>query len=284
MTETCRAKLNLFLDVVGRRADGFHDLVTVFHEIDLADELDVAVLPPGGPSRIVFELVGDAAPDVPHDATNLAVRAARALLDRSGSAASVRMRLTKRIPSGAGLGGGSADAAGALRAGDRLCGLATPPSALLDAASRLGSDVPFLLRGGSAVGRGRGELLTPAAARPLRFLLLVPTFQLATAAVYRALPAALPPPTDPSPTLRALADGDADALGACASNALLAGAVAVEPRAAVFLAAARAAYGPRVHLTGSGSTFFVPLRDGETPPGRDLPHLARTFVVRSAVR
>lgn len=282
MAEPCRAKLNLFLDVVGRRADGYHDLVTVFHEIDLADEVEAAVAPDGAPGAVRFELAGTPSPDVPADERNLAVRAARALLSSAGSGASLRLRLTKRIPSGAGLGGGSADAAGTLRAVDRLLGLATTPDRLREIGATLGSDVPFLVEGGSALGRGRGERLERVAARPMRFLLLVPSFGVATAAVYRALPRTLAAPRDPSAVLAALARGDAEALGAAAANALFDAARTVEPRLAEVLAAARSALGPRVHLTGSGSTFFVPLRPGEEPPGRlDLPHLARTLVARS---
>jgi 4-diphosphocytidyl-2-C-methyl-D-erythritol kinase len=282
LREPARAKLNLFLDVAGRRADGYHDLVTVFHEIDLADEVTAEIRGGGGPGEVALELAGEPSADVPADATNLAVRAARALLDASGSGAALRLRLTKRIPSGAGLGGGSADAAAALRAVDRLLGLGTPRERMLSIAATLGSDVPFLVEGGSALGRGRGEVLERVPARPMRFLLLVPSFAIATAAVYRALPAALPPSRDPSAVLRALAAGDDAALAASATNALLGAACAVEPRLAEVLGAARAALGPRVHLTGSGSTLFVPLRPGESPPERlGVPHLARSLVARS---
>lgn len=276
--EACRAKLNLFLDVTGRRADGYHELVTLFHEVELADDLDVRAA--GAPGDVSLS-VEPAAPDVPGDATNLAARAARALLARVPGPG-VALRLTKRIPVGAGLGGGSADAAGALRAVNRLLPDPLPTSDLLAAAAELGSDVPFLVEGGSALARGRGEVLERVPSRPVAFLLLVPSFPLATADVYRALPRDLPPPRDPAPALAALAAGDADALGAACANALLAGARRVDPRVDEVLSAARAVLGPRVHLTGSGSTFFVPLRPGETAPDvSGIPHLARAIVTRS---
>lgn len=299
MPEPCRAKLNLFLDVVGRRADGYHDLVTVFHEIDLADELTVEVVdarsrefgvpPSGGRSSSqspataarVRLSVEPASSDVPADATNLAARAAAALLERAPGRG-VSLHLKKRIPVGGGLGGGSADAAGALRAVNASLGLGLDADALRAIGATLGSDVPFLVEGGTALGRGRGERLEPVAAKPMDFLLLVPTFGASTAAVYRALPRDLPPPRDPRPVLDALAAGDAVALGRLASNALFAPACAVEPRLGEVMAAARVAFGPRVHLTGSGSTFFVPLRPGEpTPRPGIVPHLRTSLRVRS---
>jgi len=158
--ERCRAKLNLFLDVVGRRVDGYHDLVTVFHEIDLADELEARAI--DAPRKVRIEVVpaGSAdVSDVPTDASNLAARAAAALLREAGSTSGVALRLTKRIPTGGGLGGGSADAAGALRAVNTLLGLGADDASLQRIAATLGSDVPFLVRGGTAIGRGRGEIL-----------------------------------------------------------------------------------------------------------------------------
>lgn len=278
--ERCRAKLNLFLDVTGRRPDGYHELLTVFHEIDLADDL-VVEAGRGAPESIAFA-VDPPAPDVPNDTSNLALRAAGLLWSRAGATAALSVRLTKRIPVGGGLGGGSADAAGALRAVNAALGLGMTPDALREVAAQLGSDVPFLVEGGSALARGRGEVMTAVPSRPIDFLLLAPAFPLATAAVYRALPRDLPPPRDPSPTLAALAAGDAAALGRVAENALLEGARRVDPRIDVVLAAARSVLGPRVHMTGSGSTLFVPLAPGEVVPDLSgLPHLREVVRTRS---
>ncbi|MCE9636517.1 MAG: 4-(cytidine 5'-diphospho)-2-C-methyl-D-erythritol kinase [Planctomycetes bacterium] len=278
--ERCRAKLNLFLDVTGRRADGFHELVTVFHEIDLADDLVVTV-GGGAPGALAFAL-DPPVPDVPNDTSNLALRAAGFLWSRAGADAALSVTLTKRIPVGGGLGGGSADAAGALRAVNAALGLGLSGDDLRAAAERLGSDVPFLVEGGSALARGRGEQMLPVPSKPMDFLLLVPTFPLATAAVYQALPRDLPPPRDPRPTLAALAAGDAKALGLACENALFEGARRVDPRIDDVMAAARAALGPCVHLTGSGSTLFAPWIEGEPLPDlRGVPHLRDVVRTRS---
>jgi 4-diphosphocytidyl-2-C-methyl-D-erythritol kinase len=186
VTVLCHAKLNLFLDVVGRRPDGFHDLVTVFHEIELTDTVAVLALRDQPPALTLQ--VEPASPDVPADATNLACRAAAALWETAGRRVALEVRLRKRIPVGAGLGGGSADAAGALRAANRVLGLRKSADELRAVAATLGSDVAFLVEGGSALARGRGEILERVPSRPIDFLLLVPTFPLATAAVYKALP------------------------------------------------------------------------------------------------
>ena len=272
--ESCRAKLNLFLDVVGRRADGFHDVVTVFHEIGLADELEIRETP-GARGEVTIDVAAAPGVDVsavPADATNLAVRAAAALLRQAGSGAALALRLVKRIPTGGGLGGGSADAAAALRGVNRLLRLGATDGDLERIALTLGSDVPFLVRGGTAVGRGRGEVLERVAVRgAFRFVLLFPGFGVSTAAVYRALPAVLPPPRDPSAVLAALAAGDALALGDACENALTGPAIRVEPRLRLALDAARAAYGPAVHMSGSGSTLFVP---SDEPSLRDVPGFA----------
>jgi 4-diphosphocytidyl-2-C-methyl-D-erythritol kinase len=278
--ETCRAKLNLFLDVVGRRADGYHDLVTVFHEIALADDLEARALP-GERGKVTIDVSADGADiaAVPRDATNLAVRAAAALLAESGSGDGVALRLVKRIPAGGGLGGGSADAAGALRAVNRLLAFGASDAELERIALTLGSDVPFLVRGGTAIGRGRGEMLERVnASRGVGFVLLFPGFGVSTAAVYRALPATLPPRRDPRAVLDALAAGDADALGRACSNALLEPALAVEPRLAAAIAAARDAYGTPVHMTGSGSTLFVPAAEPRVLPVPGFAFAAQTAV------
>lgn len=259
--ESCRAKINLFLDVVGKRKDGYHDIVTVFHEIELADDLE-ARLAPGRPGEVTIEVLGrcgsDGAP-VPTDDRNLAVRAAKLLLRESGSNASLALRLVKRVPAGSGLGGGSADAAGALRAVNRLLGLGAGLDALERLALDVGSDVPFLVRGGTAVGRGRGEVLERIDGVPkMTFGLLHPSFGISTADVYRAV---VPPYGDGEgvdAVVAALLAGDARRLGVACRNALEIPAARVEPRLAEALGAARSACGSIVHMSGSGSTLFVP--------------------------
>ncbi|HRZ18256.1 MAG TPA: 4-(cytidine 5'-diphospho)-2-C-methyl-D-erythritol kinase [Candidatus Hydrogenedentes bacterium] len=155
VVESARAKINLYLDVVRRREDGFHDIETLFQSLDLADEV---ALEPRGDGRLTLEcsLPGLCAPE-----DNLALRAAALLRRHTGCRAGAHIRLEKRIPVAAGLAGGSADAAAALRGLNRLWGLALTHGDLAALALELGSDVPYCLTGGLAAARGRGECLTP---------------------------------------------------------------------------------------------------------------------------
>ena len=283
--ELCRGKLNLFLDVVGRRHDGYHELLTVFHEIDLADALTARELPRSQDDVVrVIVREGDAdASGVPTNCDNLAVRAATELLRDRRCSRGVELVLRKHVPTGAGLGGGSADAAGALRAVNRLFELDATLDELEEIGARVGSDVPFLVRGGTALGRGRGELLDPIpAAAGLSFLLLIPAFGIATADVFRALPALLPPAGSPAELRRALELGDVAGLGAATYNALLEPALRVEPRLGRLLTHLRAELGPHVQLTGSGSTLFVPYTGTSLPDTGGWPFATRALLVHSA--
>lgn len=189
---TARAKLNLGLAVGPARPDGFHDLATVFQSISLADTLEVSPRRRGfslairweGPFRRGARRQGS----IPAGAGNLVLRAARLFAERTGFATGARFRLIKRIPAQAGLGGGSADAAAALLALERLAGRAPSRALRLDLAARLGSDVPFAVLGGTALGLGRGERLTRLRlGRPFRALLVVPTWRVATRDAFRQI-------------------------------------------------------------------------------------------------
>src|SRR5262245_9307696 len=156
------AKINLDLRVLGMRADGFHELRTVFQAISLHDT--VRCIPREGPFAIECAIAG-----VPLDETNLIWRAAQTLwrsLRRSGPVRDVTVQLEKRIPLQAGLGGGSADAAAALVALARAWRIPVRLSQLTDVAAHIGSDVPFFLAGGTALGLGRGEEVYPLADLP----------------------------------------------------------------------------------------------------------------------
>src|SRR4030095_15648920 len=178
------AKINLMLEVLGRRNDGYHEIVTVMQTVDLSDRLVVEhadVLEPLTPAS-----------DVPTDGTNLALRAAVALRDRAGVSRGARITLEKRIPVAAGLGGGSADAAAVLVGLNRLWGLRWSSARLAGVAGALGVDVPFFLhagagaggarggvvpcspRGGGARGTGRGGRLEPLATCALALVLVNP--------------------------------------------------------------------------------------------------------------
>jgi 4-diphosphocytidyl-2-C-methyl-D-erythritol kinase len=150
------AKINLGLVVLGRREDGYHELRTIYQSVSLADDLAVSILPGAGQVRL--EASGFA---VPGGEQNLAGRAARAVQEELRLRSAIRIALTKRIPPGSGLGGASSDAAAVLRAVLSLSGKSMPPERLLHLAAGLGSDVPFFLLGGRALGVGRGEEVYP---------------------------------------------------------------------------------------------------------------------------
>ena len=178
----CPAKVNLGLKVLGKRADGFHEIETIFQSIDLADRMRVELT-----NDAKVEIVC-ATPGIPTDATNLCSRAIVAMRKIAGRSLGARITLEKRIPAGAGLGGGSANAAGIIRAVDRALGLALPARTLEKVAASVGSDVPFLLHGGTMVGRGRGEILTPLdALRGGFFVVVKPDISIPTAWVYSNL-------------------------------------------------------------------------------------------------
>lgn len=172
------AKVNLILEVQGRRPDGYHALKTVMHALELADTLRFSEN--SGGLRLVCSH-----PQVPTDERNLVYQAAIRLARRAGITPRVTIRLTKRIPVAAGLGGGSSDAATALLGLARWWRLG-PRAPLARLARELGSDVPFFLNGGCALGTGRGERLTPWPSAPGLWLVLVnPGFPVSTAEVYR---------------------------------------------------------------------------------------------------
>jgi 4-diphosphocytidyl-2-C-methyl-D-erythritol kinase len=182
MNVTAAAKVNLSLEVLGKRADGYHELATVMQAVDLAD-------------RLVLEdadglTLTSSSPDVPTDGGNLALRAAAALREAARTDRGVRIHLDKRIPVAAGLGGGSSDAAAVLLGLNRLWGLRWPVARLAEVAVTLGMDVPFFLRGGVALGTGRGERIRPLSGMPLALVLVNPGAPLSTQAVYgRVTPA-----------------------------------------------------------------------------------------------
>ena len=194
-----RAKLNLGLAVGPRRADGFHDLVTVFQSISLADRLILEPRARGFSIEVRHEdaSLGEGRParsrpacggDVPTGSANLALRAARLLRDRLGLPGGAHFSLVKRIPTRAGLGGGSADAAAALVGLARLHGMRLSRAQRIGLAAELGADVPFLATGGTALGLGRGERLVPLRLeRPFRALVAVPAWRVSTGLAYRRI-------------------------------------------------------------------------------------------------
>lgn len=176
------AKVNFTLDVLSRRPDGYHNIASVMQTISLADRLELEATDEPG-----VQLVCDS-PGVPRGDANLAWRAAAEALRRSGYPAGVLMRLHKQIPMQAGLGGGSSNAAAALRGVNHLLRLGLGPDDLLELAATLGSDVPFFLVGGTASVRGRGERVTPLPDAPtMWFVVAKPGVHVSTQQAYQEL-------------------------------------------------------------------------------------------------
>ena len=182
------AKLNLFLHITGRRPDGYHLLQSVFMLIDWCDTLHFELRTDGQISRADVAPTGNTA--LPHaeilPAEDLTVRAARALQAACGTSLGVHISLEKRIPSQAGMGGGSSDAASCLLALQRLWGVRLPPETLHRLALSLGADVPFFLSGGHAWVEGIGEQITPISLPSGRFLVLKPAAGLSTQGIFSA--------------------------------------------------------------------------------------------------
>ncbi len=173
------AKLNLFLHIVGRRPDGYHLLQTVFQFIDFCDTLTFVPRDDGRITR------GSGPRDVPVE-QDLAVRAARLLQQQTGVSAGVDIQITKRLPMGAGLGGGSSDAATTLVALNRLWRIGWETERLAALGLQLGADVPVFVRGRAAWGEGIGEDLTPLDLPEPWYLLLIPPVKVSTAAIFSA--------------------------------------------------------------------------------------------------
>lgn len=254
-------KLTLSLRVLGLRKDGYHEIEAL--TVSLGQPSDVveltAVPHPGGVS---FAVEGETE-HVPTGMDNLAARAAEDVMLRAGrSGHGVRMVLRKRIPAGAGLGGGSADAAATLVAVRKLLDLELTDDDLLAVAAKLGSDVPFCLRGGAAWMRGRGEILEPVSLRPgLGFLVAIPPFRLATPLVYKAWDEL----GGPEATRSVEPQGPVARLIGELANDLEPAAEAVEPGLADFRRALEQAAGRPAILAGSGSAYVVPLERGVDP-------------------
>ena len=266
------AKLNLQLAVGPPRGDGYHDLVTVFHAVSLFDEITAE---PAGRDGIT--VTGEGADRIPADRDNLALRAVAALRAVvPGRASGVHVTITKRIPVAAGLAGGSADAAAALVACNELWGGGLGQQQVVDVAAKVGSDVAFALLGGTAVGRGRGERLTPvlAPATQYHWVLAFADGQLSTPEVYAtldrlraaggqggragnrapAVPASWGEPDLDAGLMAALRSGDARMVGRALSNDLQPAAVSLFPALRKTLAAGLELGALGALVSGSGPT------------------------------
>jgi 4-diphosphocytidyl-2-C-methyl-D-erythritol kinase len=252
------AKLNLFLEVLGKRPDGYHDIETLFTEISLFDDLSIAALdspaPESGAPHIEFSCN---VPDLAPPGKNLVERAATEFFEFTRIARPIRIELVKRIPFGAGIGGGSGNAAAVLQALDQLFQTALSPGDLQKIACSIGADCPFFLSGGSAVGRGRGEMLETVDMPSRQFLLIVPPLPISTAEIYAGVANDLK--RDPAVrriSIDSLRSRDLARVESAMFNRLQSVAVAQQPQMQFFLNTIRASGIPRLHMTGSGSGVF----------------------------
>lgn len=258
------AKLNLQLSVGGPRADGYHDLATVFHAVSLFD--DVTAL---SGDHLTVSVEGEGASDVPIDDTNLALRAAEALAEHTGVEAKAHLHIHKGIPVAGGMAGGSADAAGALVALDKLLETHLDRDELQALAATVGSDVPFALVGHTAVGLGRGERLTPALARGrFHWVLAIAAHGLETPGVYAELDRLRDGSVQAEPRvsdtlMTALRSGDAVALGRAMSNDMQRAAVSLVPELAMTLDVGDEYGALGAVICGSGPTCAFLARDEE---------------------
>lgn len=254
------AKVNLHLGVGPRRPDGYHDLTTVFQAVSLYDEVSAS------PAEEFFlEVTG--ADGVPADESNLAAKAARALATAAGVEPAVHLRLTKGIPVAGGMAGGSADAAATLVACDALWGTGMDRPTLAALAAALGSDVPFALQGGTALGTGRGEQLSPVLGRgQYHWVFAIADTGLPTESVYaeldrqRADASAVLPAGPADGVLGALRAGDAVALGRVLANDLQPAAVRLRPQLRRVIGAGQELGALGTVVSGSGPTVAFLVR------------------------
>ncbi|WLQ65930.1 4-(cytidine 5'-diphospho)-2-C-methyl-D-erythritol kinase [Streptomyces glycanivorans] len=259
------AKVNVQLAVGAPRPDGFHDLANVFLAVGLYDEVTVT---PADDLRVTCE--GPDAAQVPLDATNLAARAAIALAGLHGIAPDVHIHIAKDIPVAGGMAGGSADGAAALLACDTLWGTGASREELLEICAELGSDVPFSLVGGAALGVGRGERLTTVeVGGTFHWVFAVADGGLSTPAVYGEFDRLtagtdVPEPAASPALLTALRKGDVNALADALVNDLQAAALSLRPSLADTLAAGTAAGALAALVSGSGPTTAFLTADEES--------------------
>jgi 4-diphosphocytidyl-2-C-methyl-D-erythritol kinase len=263
------AKINLHLHVGPQRADGYHELTTVYQAIGLYDELTAR-----RGDTLALTMEGEGAGELPLDDGNLVVRAVREMARQTGREPLARLHLRKQIPVAGGLAGGSADAAAALVACDALWGTGLGRDELAELAASLGSDVPFLVLGGTALGTGRGERISPvlAGGQTWHWVVTIAHEGLSTPSVYRELDrlrgsgAAPPPSGSPDGLLAALRQRDPTVLADQLANDLQSAALSLRPELRRTLDAGLDAGALAALISGSGPTcvfLAADARDGD---------------------
>ena len=271
------AKVNLFLEVLAKRPDGYHEIATLLVAVSLYDTLEFKE-DSSGAVRLRCDV-----PELTTGPDNLVLKAAALLRQRTGCARGADVRLTKRIPMAAGLAGGSTDCAAALAGLNRLWRLGLSRDELARLGGELGSDVPFFFHTPAAWCTGRGEMVTPLAlGRPLDLVIAKPAVGLSTAEVYRGVTVPDRPWTGEE-VRRAVADGDVEAIARHLHNRLQETAERLRPEIGAGLGRLRAE-GPAGQLmSGSGTSLFALCRDpGEARRvARAVKHDMRVYVVQS---
>ncbi|MDE0399373.1 MAG: 4-(cytidine 5'-diphospho)-2-C-methyl-D-erythritol kinase [Candidatus Poribacteria bacterium] len=254
------AKINLYLNVVGKREDGYHNLETVFHSIGLHDDV---ILRKQGTKGITVHCEH---PAVPGDSRNLAYQAAQLLSDAVGGIGGIAIDIHKRIPVAAGLAGGSANAAAVLYGVNELFRLGLTQETLMRFGAQLGADVPFCLHGGAALGQGIGDQLTRLAALPdLPLLLLNPGIEVSTAAIFKKLNFRLTKPEKDSIIIRTyIKKRDILSIGENLYNLLEVPVFSKHPEIAALKTELSTQPGCcGALMSGSGATLFAIMRDSQ---------------------
>ena len=281
------AKVNLQLSVGPRESDGYHNLVSVFQAVSIFDEVTLTKSHAG--SGVTISITGEQTHGVPEDDSNLAVKAAKLIGEKFGLDVDVHIEVKKSIPVAGGMAGGSADAAGTLVAMDALYRLDATREELLALGAELGSDVPFMISGGTAVGTGRGDQLTAALSRgTYHWVFALSTVGLSTPSVYtecdrmRAeFEVAAPKVSDT--LMQSLLAGDAEAVGKSLHNDLQAPACSLRPALSLVLEVGRDYGALGALVSGSGPTVAFLVTDEEA--GLDLAvALTASGVVGSVAR
>ena len=258
VSEPAPAKLNLFLSVLGRRDDGYHDIRSLIAPLTLADGVQAR-----RGERLLLTVVGECAADVPRREDNLVVRAARALAEAEGREPQAELLLSKQIPVAAGLGGGSADAAATLRALARLWGLQGGPDRLREIGARVGSDVPALVEVRPAFVSGRGEVVEPADVTRTWWVLMTQRFRVGAADAYAWWDEdGGPEGADPEPLLGAIRAEDVRRAGPLLSNDLEGPVAARHPEVVAAKERLLEAGAAGAVMVGSGPTVAGLVRDG----------------------
>jgi len=281
------AKVNLQLAVGPREADGFHNLVTVFQAISIYDDVTISKTAPG--SGITIAITGDHTHGVPADSTNLAVKAAQLIADDYDFALDIYIEVNKSIPVAGGMAGGSADAAAVIVGLNELFTLEMSREEMLEFGSQLGSDVPFMITGGTAIGQGRGDQLTAALSRgTYHWVLALSSVGLSTPAIYQecdrlraGLDIAAPQTSDA--LMQSLLAADPKAVGLALQNDLQSAACSLRPALTLILDVGEEYGALGAIVSGSGPTvaFLV----GDEEQGLDLAvALTSSGVVGSVAR